>query len=97
MTTQLNRSVALKELHSPFVLLGGSSSFERPEFAPPAGVRIVLPRIQAIPAGLELANHVDLPFLISASGVPQDTLPCHSVSTNPIRMKSTGEARSAGD
>jgi hypothetical protein len=47
----------LEILDSAFVLLRGSASRKRAEITPPAGLRILLARIEPVLAGRELANH----------------------------------------
>src|SRR5438067_9702626 len=47
----------LEELHRALVLLSTLARVERPEVPPLAAFGIFLPRIQAIPAVLELSNH----------------------------------------
>jgi hypothetical protein len=50
-------TAVLEELHRPLVLLGGSARLERAEVATSTRFRILLPRIESIFAGLQLANH----------------------------------------
>src|SRR6476660_2837761 len=50
-------SPAFEKLHGSLVSLGSGPARERPEIAPPAGLRILLPRIEPILAGRESADH----------------------------------------
>src|SRR6185369_12667645 len=50
-------SVALEVLHGALVLLRRSERLERPEVAPLAGLRVLLARVQPVPALRELADH----------------------------------------
>ena len=50
-------SMPLEILHGALVLLGGSARGESAEIAPPAGLRILLARVQPVLSGRELADH----------------------------------------
>src|SRR5215470_3657980 len=51
------RLVPLEVLHRAFMLLGRGAGQKRPEIAPPAGLRILLARVETVFARLELADH----------------------------------------
>jgi len=50
-------SMPLEILHRALVLLGPGTAGERAEIAPPAGLRILLARIQPVLPGRELPDH----------------------------------------
>lgn len=50
-------SMPLEILHSALVLLGGGTRGEGAEIAPPAGLRILLARVQPVSSGRELADN----------------------------------------
>jgi hypothetical protein len=50
-------SPTFEKLHGSLVSLGGGTARERPEIAPPAGLRVFLPRIEPILARRESADH----------------------------------------
>src|SRR5262245_27352221 len=63
---------ALEVLHGPLVLLGRRARRERPEIAAPAGLRILLARIEAVPSGRKLANHRQPPRPLSRGRPRED-------------------------
>src|SRR5215469_17873434 len=63
---RIERSVALEVLHLAFVLLGGLARFEGAEVPPLPGLRILLPGVESVPTGLQLLDHVEPPFVLSA-------------------------------
>src|SRR5215471_5653787 len=54
---RIERSVALEVLHLAFVLLGGLARFEGAEVPPLPGLRILLPGVESVLAGLQLLDH----------------------------------------
>src|SRR5262252_3784722 len=53
--------MTFEELHRPFVLLRRGERAERAEILTPAGLRILLPRVETVLAGGEFADHADAP------------------------------------
>ncbi len=58
--TSLNASVPFEKLHSPLVLLRRLTRLERAEVAALAGLRIGLAGVEAVFAGFEFADHMQL-------------------------------------
>jgi hypothetical protein len=52
---------SLKILDCPFMFLSFFTRAERPQVPAPAGLRVLLPRIQPILSGFELSNHALFP------------------------------------
>jgi hypothetical protein len=50
-------SPTLEELNRAFMSLGGCATAEGSEITAPASLRILVPRVQAVLAGRELADH----------------------------------------
>src|SRR5919202_1197096 len=63
---------ALEELHRALVLLGRRARLERAEVLPLPGLGILLPRVQAVLARLELADHGRRPRIALGSEPPRD-------------------------
>jgi hypothetical protein len=60
--TRISRGLAaLEVLHRALVLLGFRAGPERTQIATLSGLRVLLARVQAVLARLELADHDDLP------------------------------------
>ena len=53
-------AAALEELDRALVLFGGGPGLERPEVAALAGLRVFLAGVEAVFAGLEFADHMQL-------------------------------------
>jgi hypothetical protein len=65
--------VVLEILHRFFMLLGRAPGGERPKISPFSGLGVLFPRVEAIFAGFQFANHVRLRLigiLNLASAIP---------------------------
>lgn len=73
-------SMPLEILHGALVLLGPSAARKRAEIAPPAGLGILLARVQPVFSGHKLADHGAPPTLNVSQAQKRHVAPCSGIA-----------------